>query len=769
MSAPPALDPAAALFIDVDGTLLEIAPRPELVQVPLGLPALLGRLAAERGGALAVVSGRRLADLDRLLHPWHGAAAGLHGAECRRADGSVMAPPHRPADLAAAQALDRLRPRLREAAAHAPGVWLEDKGETLALHYRAAPERADEIRDLGGRLLQEAGDALRLIAGKMVVELQPRHHGKGAAIAAFLAEPPFRGRRPVFLGDDTTDEDGFLEVNRRDGLSIRVGPRAGATAARYALPSVAAARAWLAGERLRRGPAPGTDPAQGRSQPRVAAGPQGDEMTANDTAATIAEIRPAPQLSSPPRPRTAAASGRRLVVVSNRVGPIAAGKASQGGLAVAVRAALEQEGGGIWFGFSGSVTEQPGETPHIELADNITGATLDLTRRDFEEYYIGYANRVLWPLFHYRPSLIDFSRRNFAGYLRINDAFAHALLPMLRPNDLVWVHDYHLIPFAAKLRELGWRQPIGFFLHTPFPAAELLRLLPNHRELMTALCAYDLIGFQTASDLQAFSDYLLRSGGGEILRDGVFRAFGRTFRAAVFPVGIEVEEIAEQAEQAERSRQARRLRDSIQDRSLIIGVDRLDYSKGLPARFAAYAHLLEHYRHARGRVTFLQIAPPSRADVPEYREIRRTLEGAAGSINGRHAEFDWTPLRYLNKSFPHRVLTGFYRAARLALVTPFRDGMNLVVKEYLASQAPHDPGMPVLSCFAGAAHELTEALIINPYDREGVAAAIWQGLEMPLGERLERWTAMMKTLRRNDSHAWRRRFIEALAVAQVEG
>ena len=237
----------------------------------------------------------------------------------------------------------------------------------------------------------------------------------------------------------------------------------------------------------------------------------------------------------------------------------------------------------------------------------------------------------------------------------------------------------------------------------------------------------------------------------------------------MFPVGIDVEAIAAQAEAADRSRHMRRLQDSIRDRVLLIGVDRLDYSKGLPARFDAYSHLLEHYPQTRGRTVFMQIAPPSRPDVPEYREIRRTLEAAAGNINGRYAEFDWTPLRYLNKSFNHRILTGFYRAARIGLVTPFRDGMNLVVKEYLASQNPDDPGMPVLSCFAGAAHELAEAIIVNPFDREGVAEAILQGLDMPLAERRERWSAMMATLRRNDANAWRRGFIEALAAAEATG
>jgi trehalose 6-phosphate synthase len=464
--------------------------------------------------------------------------------------------------------------------------------------------------------------------------------------------------------------------------------------------------------------------------------------------------------------RPAIGPDRRLVAVSNRVGPIEAGKASQGGLAVAIRAALE-ETGGLWFGFSGNITERPSGEPKLATSGRVTAATLDLTRRDYEEYYVGYANRVLWPLFHYRPSLIGYSRRDLAGYGRVNQAFARALQPMLQPADLVWVHDYHLIPFGHALRQLGWSGPIGFFLHTPFPAAEMLRLVPNHRDLVEALCAYDLVGFQTVSDLHGFRDYLLRWAGGVDLGEGEFRAFGRRVRAGVFPVGIDVEAIAGQAEAAAKSRHMRRLQDSIRDRVLLIGVDRLDYSKGLPARFDAYSYLLEHYPQARGRTVLMQIAPPSRPDVPEYREIRRTLEAAAGNINGRYAEFDWTPLRYLNKSFNHRILTGFYRAARIGLVTPFRDGMNLVVKEYLAAQDPEDPGMPVLSCFAGAAHELGQAIIVNPFDREGVAEAILQGLDMPVEERRERWSAMMTTLRRNDANAWRHSFVEALARAEA--
>jgi trehalose 6-phosphate synthase len=465
-----------------------------------------------------------------------------------------------------------------------------------------------------------------------------------------------------------------------------------------------------------------------------------------------------------PTRAAAAKSARRLVVVSNRVGPIGRDKPAQGGLAVALRAALE-DAGGIWFGYSGSISERPNETPKLTSDGNLTAAVVDLSRRDYDEYYIGFANRVLWPLFHYRPSLIGFSRRDLAGYLRVNGAFARALAPMLLPDDLVWVHDYHLIPLGQALRQLDCRQPIGFFLHTPFPASELLRILPNHRELAAALCAYDLIGFQTIADLESFRDYLMRQGGGEDLGHGQFRAFGRVVGAEVFPIGIDVDAVAQQAAAAEESRQMRRLTASIRDRSLIIGVDRIDYSKGLPARFAAYSHLLEHYPQTRGRTVFMQVAQPSRSEVPEYRVIRRDLEAAAGNINGRYAEFDWTPLRYLNKSFNHRILSGFYRAARIGLVTPFRDGMNLVAKEYVAAQRPDDPGALVLSCFAGAVRELSEAIVVNPYDIEAMSEAICLGLQMPLEERRERWTAMMATLRRNDINVWRERFLAALTAA----
>ena len=318
---------------------------------------------------------------------------------------------------------------------------------------------------------------------------------------------------------------------------------------------------------------------------------------------------------------------------------------------------------------------------------------------------------------------------------------------------------------GAELRRLGVRQPIGFFLHTPFPAAEVFRVLPSHETFMRAMSAFDLVGFQTATDLTGFRDYLARHAGAEIGRRGDVRAYGRSFRAAAFPIGIDVEGIARQAAESVGSRHIVRLTQSLRDRDFLIGVDRIDYSKGLRQRFQAFERLIETHPETRGRVTFMQVAPPSRSEVPEYLEIRRGLEAAAGHINGRFAEFDWTPLRYLNKSFQQRSLAGFLRAARVGVVTPLRDGMNLVAKEYVAAQDPENPGALVLSCFAGAAAELRDALLVNPHDVDAMAEAMHEALVMAPGERLERWRSMIAILRRNDVAAWREHFVDALAAA----
>ncbi len=451
----------------------------------------------------------------------------------------------------------------------------------------------------------------------------------------------------------------------------------------------------------------------------------------------------------------------RLVIVSNRIALPRERGGAAGGLAVAMRDALRR-GGGLWFGWSGELSDAPASTPQIVTAGKVVYATLDLSHSDHRAYYLGYANSVLWPLFHYRLGLFEFRRDTFEGYLRVNAAFAAALAPLLQPDDLVWVHDYHMIPLGAELRKLGVRNRIGFFLHIPFPTTEVLTALPGHEKLVEALCAYDLIGFQTSNDLRAFADYIVNEARGETASDGTFAAFGRRGRAGAFPISIDTDGFARTAEHAAGAPDMKRMSESLVGRALIIGVDRLDYSKGLPHRFEAFDQLMERWREHRSRVTLMQVAPPTRGQVAQYRALRRELEGLAGHVNGKYAEFDWVPIRYLNKTFSRNTLAGFYRMARIGLVTPLRDGMNLVAKEYVAAQDGNDPGVLVLSRFAGAARELEGALIVNPFDVEAMAEALHRALAMPLEERQKRWREMMDVLRRNNVGKWREDFLRAL-------
>ena len=448
----------------------------------------------------------------------------------------------------------------------------------------------------------------------------------------------------------------------------------------------------------------------------------------------------------------------RLVVVSNRVAPIQEGEATAGGLAAGVLDALKQKGG-LWFGWSGEVTATSEGKPSLERnVGPITLFTIDLSRKDYDEYYRGFANDTLWPVLHYQIGLGHFEWLEFEGYRRVNTLFAEALTPLVRAGDLIWVHDYHLLCLAEALRKRGLTNRIGLFLHTPFPAPGVFMTIPAHADLIRAMCAYDLVGFQTEIDRTAFLDYLLRHADGIPVDDNsAVSAFGRVVRTGVYPIGVHVDEVRAQAETPINRRQATRMRANLMER-LILSVDRLDYSKGLRQRFAAFERFLAEYPAQHGLVTFMQIAPPSRSDIETYQRIRRELEGEAGRVNGRFAEVDWVPLRYLNRGFPRNVLMPLYAEAQACLVTPLRDGMNLVAKEYVAAQDPEEPGVLILSEFAGAARELDAALLVNPYDEAGMARAMDRALSMPVEERQERHQAMMKVMRTNSLERWRDRF-----------
>jgi trehalose 6-phosphate synthase len=452
----------------------------------------------------------------------------------------------------------------------------------------------------------------------------------------------------------------------------------------------------------------------------------------------------------------------RLIVISNRVqAPTPEDSGAQGGLAVALTAALRQHEG-IWFGWSG----EAGETREAQFRtyDGVTSAIIDLSDQDIEEYYDGYANRTLWPLFHYRLGLTEFERDFQGGYERVNRAFGEIISPHVEPDDLVWVHDYHMIPLGWVLRQRGIRNRMGFFLHIPWPPTALLIALPQHRSLVEALFAYDVIGFQTKEWLGSFHHYVTQEMGGTIGPEDTVTVGGRTIRAIACPIGIDFKDFIEAASSPEAKATYQNVVASSVGRKLLVGVDRLDYSKGLEERFAGYERFLETRPHVRKNVSFLQIAPPSRSSVESYQRIRASLDGLSGRINGAHADLDWVPLRYVNQGFGRAALAGAYRAAAVGLVTPLRDGMNLVAKEFVAAQDPDDPGVLVLSRFAGAAAQLSQAILVNPYSADDLADALERALAMSREERIARWKPMFDNVRDEDVISWRDRFIEALGT-----
>ena len=451
----------------------------------------------------------------------------------------------------------------------------------------------------------------------------------------------------------------------------------------------------------------------------------------------------------------------RLFVISNRVADLTRSTQS-GGLAVALADSLKTRGG-VWMGWDGETVETGADLSETSAEiGSVTAVTMPMTVDDYRQYYIGFSNSVLWPLFHYRLDLVRYETAHLKGYRRVNRRFAEVAARRLRDDDIVWIHDYHLIPLARELRRLGCRQRMGFFLHIPFPPPEVLAAAPEHRWLAESMFEFDLVGFQTQTDLGNFNRYAEEHVGIRVHPDGTFRFRGHTTRAAAFPIGIDADAFAEMAATPSDEVQIDAMRRAVLQRRQIIGVDRLDYSKGLPDRMKAFARLLERHDEHMKKVTFLQVAPPTREDVDAYADIRMELESLSGSINGRFADFNWTPIRYIHRSVDRQKLAALYRASRVGFVTPLRDGMNLVAKEFVAAQDPDDPGVLVLSKFAGAAEEMTEALIVNPYDIDDMADTLHIALTMPVADRQERHRALFDKVRRRNAVAWQRDFLATL-------
>jgi len=457
-----------------------------------------------------------------------------------------------------------------------------------------------------------------------------------------------------------------------------------------------------------------------------------------------------------------------LVVVSNRVARGNAGEPMTGGLAAALLPVVEKSGA-IWVGSSGRVRDGAQKEPFAEIEALGAGALamLDLPAAHYGGYYEGFANSALWPALHSRADLISATQEDYLSYREVNAFMARALLRFRKPDTAFWIQDYHFLALGAELRDLGVTQPVGFFLHTPWPARALIEGVPHHRELIEAMLAYDLIGFQTADDCENFLGYLSCSLGLKI-EDGVVTSRHGKSRIAVFPIGIDAEKFARQAAKAVSHPDVSRLRRSLNGEKLAIGVDRLDYSKGLVNRISAFDRMWTLQPALARTVSLLQIATPSRGAIEAYGNLQSELARLVSDVNGRHGEVDWTPIRYLNKGFSQTVLAGLYRTAQVGVVTPLHDGMNLVAKEYVAAQNPADPGVLVLSKFAGAADELDTALLVNPHDIDGMARTIAVALSMPLIERRMRWEAMMAKLRSHTIQQWFTDFVEALQETQID-
>jgi trehalose 6-phosphate synthase len=466
-----------------------------------------------------------------------------------------------------------------------------------------------------------------------------------------------------------------------------------------------------------------------------------------------------------------------LIIVSNRVTVGSGGEPAAGGVAGTLLQALQRLGG-TWIGWSGDMADSDEPSVRRLTEAGVAYWLIDLTPQDYHEYYAGFANRALWPLMHYRLGLTTFSQDDFAGYLRVNRTFAQQVVACAGADDQIWVHDYHLMPLAGALAELGSRHRTGYFHHIPWPPPAVFRSLPSARVILQAMMQFDVIGLQTVQDAEHFGQCLRSELGareitgklhqGRRRRSRWYRLADRAVKVFALPIGIDPEAFAAPPDSVAAAPIVAETLESIGTHRMIIGVDRLDYSKGVAQRMEAYAQFLSDHPSRRGTVEYVQITPLSRSDIPEYEAINQDVAETAGRINGAEGEPSWTPIRYINRSYPRPVLAGLYNAASMALVTPMRDGMNLVAKEFVAAQSPHDPGVLILSRFAGAAAQLRTALLVNPYDKSEVAGAIETALLMPLRERLRRWRAMQASVIAENANWWAASFIAQLTAPQSE-
>ncbi|MDQ2949578.1 MAG: bifunctional alpha,alpha-trehalose-phosphate synthase (UDP-forming)/trehalose-phosphatase, partial [Acidobacteriota bacterium] len=458
----------------------------------------------------------------------------------------------------------------------------------------------------------------------------------------------------------------------------------------------------------------------------------------------------------------------RLIVVSNRL-PVSLvkeenewkAKRSAGGLATAMDPILKQAGG-IWIGWSGTQGDETPEALKL-LREDQSCIAVNLPADIVEKFYEGYANQALWPLFHNFTSKLHFDADSWEGYIAANHLFCDAVVAEFRPGDRIWVHDYHLMLLPSLLREKLPGAAIGFFLHIPFPASDIFSILPRGEELLTGVLGADLISFHTHSHLQHFRMSLRRLLGLESALDRL-ELSGREVRLQALPIGIAPADFLGIKDQPETLEQLAKLRDLYRDRKLIVAVDRLDYTKGIPDRLRTFRRLLDNNPDLIGKVVLLQVAVPSRENIGTYQTLRSEVHELISEINGNFGASDWVPIVYIHRGIPRPELVAIYQFADVAWVSPLRDGMNLVAKEYVVCH-PEGDGVLVLSSFAGAAAEMGEALLVNPFDEERTALSVKQALAMSDEEKRDRMHALHERVLRNDVFAWGDRFLSLLDEA----
>ncbi len=723
-----------AILTDLDGTLIPFAARPDEARPDAALVALLSRLAALPGLSLAVVSGRQKESLEGLFADAPGIWMVAEHGGWLRGQGAWQAPvPTEPG------ALDVLAWEFERIAAQYKRAWVERKSWSVILHTRGVwhRERTGLLVQANAAFEAFRGTGYERLESDLAFEIRLARINKSVAVP-WIHERAGAGARILALGDDLTDEDVFRALAPSDeGIQVG-GDRWRATAARWRLAGptdVVAFLAWIVAARMEQRTPP----------PRV-------------LPSLVAPVRSAPGASP---------SIYRLLAISNRLPDPRASEANAedrkknvGGLVSALEPVLVSRNS-IWLGWSGrsSRSETPGP---VGLADDVVPplAWIDLPQEWAQKYYQGFSNSSLWPLFHASPGRVRFADDEWDSYVKTNDAFANAAAEIVDADVPVWVHDYHLLLVAAALRRRGHRGPMGLFLHIPFPGVDLFSMIPWADRLLDGMLDFDLLGFHTKGYVDNFRQCVGVLSPAR-LGDDAIEHRGRRVRVASFPIGIMPEGFQEPPE-PEMAEEIAALLQSISPSRLILGVDRLDYTKGIPNRLLAFGRMLELFPEWRGKVSLVQVSVPSRADIPDYAEQRSLIEAAVGRINGEYGEARWVPVRYLYRSYERNQLSQLYRAADVGYVTPLRDGMNLVAKEYVAAQDVANPGALLLSRFAGAAEEMKDAVLTNPYHQDGMARDLDRALRMPLAERQERHGKLLAVVSRTTAVSWAEEYLRAL-------